>query len=101
MPHRRRQGVAKKFGWDMVRRKTVEWSATSACPASAEQLLPLVYDEFRRLAAEKLAQEKPGPTLQAMAFVHQAHIRLVDVAKAQQGSAGPIRPSDRKTGHYS
>jgi RNA polymerase sigma factor (TIGR02999 family) len=46
-------------------------------PRAAEQLLPLVYDELRRLAAEKLAQEKPGQTLQATALVHEAYLRLV------------------------
>jgi RNA polymerase sigma factor (TIGR02999 family) len=45
-------------------------------PAAAEQLLPLVYDELRRLAAQKLAQEKPGQTLQATALVHEAYLRL-------------------------
>jgi RNA polymerase sigma factor (TIGR02999 family) len=50
---------------------------------AAEQLLPLVYDELRRLAAQKLAQEKPGQTLQATALVHEAYLRLVDVEKAQ------------------
>jgi RNA polymerase sigma factor (TIGR02999 family) len=50
---------------------------------AAEQLLPLVYDELRRLAAERMAQEKPGQTLQATALVHEAYIRLVDVEKAQ------------------
>src|SRR5262249_4404368 len=52
-------------------------------PHAAEQLLPLVYDELRKLAAQKLAQEKPGQTLQATALVHEAYLRLVDVAKAQ------------------
>ena len=52
-------------------------------PSAAEQLLPLVYEELRRLAAAKLAQEKPGQTLQATALVHEAYIRLVDVDKAQ------------------
>jgi RNA polymerase sigma factor (TIGR02999 family) len=52
-------------------------------PSAASQLLPLVYDELRNLAAAKLAQEKPGQTLQATALVHEAYIRLVDVAKAQ------------------
>jgi RNA polymerase sigma factor (TIGR02999 family) len=52
-------------------------------PHAAEQLLPLVYDELRQLAAQKLAQEKPGQTLQATALVHEAYIRLVDVEKAQ------------------
>ena len=50
---------------------------------AAEQLLPLVYDELRKLAAAKMAQEKPGQTLQATALVHDAYIRLVDVDKAQ------------------
>ncbi len=49
---------------------------------AAEQLLPLVYDELRKLAAQKLAQEKPGQTLQATALVHEAYLRLVDVDKA-------------------
>jgi RNA polymerase sigma factor (TIGR02999 family) len=52
-------------------------------PSAAEQLLPVVYDELRRLAAQRLAQEKPGQTLQATALVHEAYIRLVDVDKAQ------------------
>ncbi len=52
-------------------------------PQAAEQLLPLVYDELRRLAAQKMAQEKPGQTLQATALVHEAYLRLVDVEKAQ------------------
>src|SRR5215813_1162785 len=52
-------------------------------PSAAEQLLPLVYDELRRLAAAKLAQEQPGQTLQATALVHEAYLRLVDVEKAQ------------------
>src|SRR6516165_7840734 len=47
-------------------------------PSAAEQLLPLVYDELRQLAAQKLAQEKPGQTLQATALVHEAYLRLVD-----------------------
>src|SRR5262245_40621686 len=46
-------------------------------PMATEQLLPLVYDELRRLAAAKLAQEKPGHTLQATALVHEAYLRLV------------------------
>src|SRR6188474_2230615 len=55
----------------------------SGDPSAAEKLLPLVYDELRKLAAAKLAQEKPGQTLQATALVHDAYIRLVDVQKAQ------------------
>src|SRR6188508_1532174 len=52
-------------------------------PAAAEQLLPLLYDELRKLAVQKLGHEKPGQTLQATALVHEAYIRLVDVEKAQ------------------
>jgi RNA polymerase sigma factor (TIGR02999 family) len=48
-------------------------------PAAAEQLLPLVYDELRKLAVARLSREKPGQTLQATALVHDAFIRLVDV----------------------
>ena len=50
---------------------------------AAEELLPLVYDELRKLAAAKMAQERPDQTLQATALVHEAYIRLVDVEKAQ------------------
>jgi RNA polymerase sigma factor (TIGR02999 family) len=50
---------------------------------AADQLLPLVYEELRKLAAQKMAQEKPGLTLQATALVHEAYIRLVDVDKAR------------------
>jgi RNA polymerase sigma factor (TIGR02999 family) len=52
-------------------------------PHAAEQLLPLVYDELRKLAAHKLAQEKPNQTLEATALVHEAYVRLVDVDRPQ------------------
>jgi RNA polymerase sigma factor (TIGR02999 family) len=52
-------------------------------PSAAEQLLPLVYDELRKLAAQRLSQEKPGQTLDATALVHDAYLRLVDTEKAQ------------------
>src|SRR4051812_32758397 len=52
-------------------------------PSAAEQLLPLVYDELRKLAAHWLAAEKPGQTLEATALVHEAYLRLVDVEQAQ------------------
>jgi RNA polymerase sigma factor (TIGR02999 family) len=58
----------------------------SGDPSAAEQLLPLVYDELRKLAAAKLAQEKPGQTLQATALVHEAYLRLLGSA------AGPGCP---------
>jgi RNA polymerase sigma factor (TIGR02999 family) len=56
-------------------------------PHAAEQLLPLVYDELRKLAAQKLAQEKPGQTLQATALVHEAYLRLVGGSKPQDWSS--------------
>jgi hypothetical protein len=52
--------------------------------STADQLLPLVYGELRQQAARRLAQEKPGQTLQATALVHEAYVRLVDVGKVQQ-----------------
>ena len=53
-------------------------------PHASARLLPLVYDELRLLAAQKLAREKPGQTLQATALVHEAYLRLVDSEQAQQ-----------------
>ena len=53
-------------------------------PRAAEQLLPLVYDELRRLAAQKMGQEAAGQTLQGTALVHEAYLRLVDTEKVQQ-----------------
>ena len=55
----------------------------SGDPSAAEQLLPLVYKELRKLAAAKMADEKPGQTMQATGLVHEAYIRLVDVEEAQ------------------
>ncbi len=59
-------------------------------PTAAEQLLPLVYEELRRLAAQRLAREKPGQTLQATALVHEAYLRLV----------GPQDPGWDGRGHF-
>ena len=60
-------------------------------PSAAEQLLPMVYEELRKLAAAKMAQEKPDQTLQATALVHEAYIRLVDVEQVQHwDSRGPF-----------
>jgi RNA polymerase sigma factor (TIGR02999 family) len=56
----------------------------SGDPTAAEQLLPLVYEELRKLAAHRLANEKVGQTLQATSLVHEAYIRLVDVEKVQR-----------------
>jgi RNA polymerase sigma factor (TIGR02999 family) len=53
-------------------------------PSAADELLPLVYDELRRLAARKLAKEQPGQTLEATALVHEAYVRLVDADHARQ-----------------
>jgi len=53
-------------------------------PHAAQQLLPLVYDELRKLAVQRMAQEKPGQTLQPTALVHDAYLRLVDVAHVPQ-----------------
>src|SRR5947207_4167504 len=66
-------------------------------PSAAEQLLPLVYDELRKLAAVKLAQERPGQTLQATALVHEAYVRLVGGDKGQSwDSRGHFSPPPRK-----
>jgi RNA polymerase sigma factor (TIGR02999 family) len=65
-------------------------------PRAAEQLLPLVYDELRRLAARKLAREKPGQTLQATALVHEAYARLLGTGTAAAG--GELRWDSR--GHF-
>jgi len=56
-------------------------------PQAADQLLPLVYQELRQLATQKMAQEKPGQTLQATALVHEAYLRLVEEKKAQHWSS--------------
>jgi RNA polymerase sigma factor (TIGR02999 family) len=53
-------------------------------PHAAEKLLPLIYDELRKLAAHKMARESPGQTLQATALVHEAYLRLVNVEQVQQ-----------------
>src|SRR6516162_9780464 len=63
-------------------------------PAAAEQLLPVVYEELRRLAAQKLLQEKPGQTLDATALVHEAYLRLVS-SEGDVASGGP-KPPDSK-----
>jgi RNA polymerase sigma factor (TIGR02999 family) len=65
-------------------------------PHAAEQLLPLVYRKLRELAAQKLAQEKPGQTLQATDLVHEAYLRLV----ASPGPANPRRESVESQKHW-
>jgi RNA polymerase sigma factor (TIGR02999 family) len=70
----------------------------SGDPSAAEQLLPLVYDELRKLAAAKLAQEKPGQTLQATALVHEAYVRLVGRQESGVGSQESVKWDNR--GHF-
>ena len=65
-------------------------------PRAAEQLLPLVYQELRQLAAQKLAGEKPGQTLQATALVHEAYVRLVDVEKRSSLGTAAATSSPRR-----
>jgi RNA polymerase sigma factor (TIGR02999 family) len=60
----------------------------SGDPAASEQLLPLVYEELRNLASQRIAQEKPGQTLQATALVHEAYVRLVDGAAQRWDNRG-------------
>jgi RNA polymerase sigma factor (TIGR02999 family) len=70
-------------------------------PHAAEELLPLVYDELRKLAASKLAREKPGQTLQATALVHEAYLRLVTPPKSSvptDPDKGEVRWNGR--GHF-
>jgi hypothetical protein len=72
---------------------------------AAERLLPLVYDELRRLAAQKLAQEKPGQTLEATALVHEAYLRLVaSPATSAPGELGALKqprsPEFASRGHF-
>ncbi len=67
-------------------------------PHAAEQLLPLVYDELRKLAAQKLAQEKPGQTLEATGLVHEAYLRLVVPARGTGQTPGAIHWNNR--GHF-
>jgi RNA polymerase sigma factor (TIGR02999 family) len=71
----------------------------SGDPSAAEQLLPLVYDELRKLAASKLSQEKPGQTLQATALVHEAYLRLVE--NREQGTRDEQQRSQwNSRGHF-
>src|SRR5436190_7545640 len=68
-------------------------------PHAAGQLLPLVYDELRRLAAQKLAQEKPGQTLQPTALVHEAYLRLVGEPAASAAGSRSGQSWDGR-GHF-
>src|SRR4249920_1446830 len=75
----------------------------SGDPHAASQLLPLVYDELRKLAAAKLAHEKPGQTLDATALVHEAYMRLVRPlapGESPGGAAIPPGASPGANGHF-
>jgi RNA polymerase sigma factor (TIGR02999 family) len=65
-------------------------------PHASEQLLPLVYNELRKLAAQKLAQEKPGQTLEATALVHEAYLRLV----GKEDPSGATKKDWENRGHF-
>ena len=74
-------------------------------PRAAEQLLPLVYDELRQLAAAKLAHEKPGQTLNATGLVHEAYMRLVGAHSASEGEGDSLAgaagsPEFANRGHF-
>ena len=73
-------------------------AASNGDPQAAEQLLPLVYNELRKLAAARLAQENPGQTLQATALVHEAYLRLVGTPKS--GSRGQESVKWNSRGHF-
>src|ERR1700736_1565623 len=71
-----------RLSWPLMNEVTSILSAIEqGDPSAARKLLPLVYDELRKLAAAKLAQEKPGQTLQATALVHEAYLRLAEADK--------------------
>lgn len=73
----------------------------SGDPAAADKLLPLVYDGLRKLAAARLAHEKPGKTLQATALVHEAYVRLVSNKQAIARDKDPIEKGDQSTKPWS
>ncbi len=64
----------------------------SGDPKAAEQLLPLVYEELRKLAADKMSEEQPGQTLQATALVHEAYLRLVNSDSVSRSTSTPVSP---------
>ena len=67
----------------------------SGDPSAADKLLPLVYDELRKLAAARLAREKPGHTLQATALVHEAYLRLVSHKESIARNEEPVGKTDQ------
>jgi RNA polymerase sigma factor (TIGR02999 family) len=86
--HRYTMGVSRAFEIHAMNNVTrILAEIESGDSNAAQHLLPLVYEELRKLAAQRLAQEKPGQTLQATALVHEAYLRLVNVAMAQHWSS--------------
>src|ERR1700716_3066940 len=77
-------GSRPLHSWAMVDVTQILNDIEEGNPSAADELLPLVYDELRKLAAARLSQEKPGQTLQATALVHEAYLRLVDRTAEQQ-----------------
>src|ERR1700716_2990606 len=84
-------GSRPLHSWAMVDVTQILNDIEEGNPSAADELLPLVYDELRKLAAARLAQEKPGQTLQATALVHEAYVRLVD---------GPQMQNWNSRGHF-
>jgi RNA polymerase sigma factor (TIGR02999 family) len=80
-PLRRASQTERLMGMNDVTR--ILFAIEQGKPEAARDLVPLVYEELRKLAAQRLAQEKPGQTFQATALVHEAYLRLVDVEQAQ------------------
>ena len=66
-------------------------------PHAAEELLPLVYEELRKLAAAKLAQEKPGQTLEATALVHEAYLRLMNTGRESEARTPDVSPGKNQS----
>ena len=91
-----REGVAILLGMSEV--TSILSQIEHGDPQAAEKLLPLVYDELRKLAAVKLAQEKPGQTLQATALVHEAYLRLV--GNEEPGARGQESEKWNSRGHF-
>ena len=79
-PVRRESQTERLMGMNDVTR--ILFAIEKGKPEAARDLVPLVYEELRKLAAQRLAQEKPGQTFQATALVHEAYLRLVDVESA-------------------
>lgn len=103
MPSRYRESFERGTLARMTEVTRILSAIEQGAPHAAEQLLPLVYDELRRLAAQKLAQEKPGQTLQATALVHEAYVRLTARPAAPEATlpgAAPDEPTWNGRAHF-